>query len=143
MHWGNKLMLGFMVFATMMGYLVYRSFSTEFQLVEKDYYKSELKYQELIDASRQREADAATISVSANDKGVSLELPVAFRGNPVSGEVLLYCAAEAGADRRFTLAFDSQGQQLLEGLPPGYRYEARIRWKWDGKEYYQETPVNR
>ena len=41
MSWGNKLLVAFIVFAAGMFYLVYRSVNTNYELVEKDYYKSE------------------------------------------------------------------------------------------------------
>ena len=51
MNWGHKLMIVFIAFAAMMSYLAYRAFKTEFELVDKDYYKNELKYQEVIDGT--------------------------------------------------------------------------------------------
>ena len=39
MNWGNKLMLVFIVFALLIGTLVYKSINTKYDLVSKDYYK--------------------------------------------------------------------------------------------------------
>ncbi|OYZ47929.1 MAG: hypothetical protein B7Y19_07425, partial [Sphingobacteriales bacterium 24-40-4] len=49
MNWGNKLVVVFVAFALFMGYMVYRALSTKYDLVSKDYYKDELRYQERID----------------------------------------------------------------------------------------------
>ena len=49
MNWGNKLILVFIVFAVMMSVLVYKSVNTKYDLVSKDYYKDELRYQDKID----------------------------------------------------------------------------------------------
>ena len=51
MNWGNKLLITFLVFGAGISFLVYRSMHTNFELVEKDYYKSELRYQEIIDGT--------------------------------------------------------------------------------------------
>ena len=50
MNWGNKLLI-LLLFLERMFYLVYRSVNTNFELVEKDYYKSEFRYQQVIDGT--------------------------------------------------------------------------------------------
>ena len=52
MNWGRSLILVFIVFAAFMGYLVYRASGTHFDLVSKEYYKDELRYQDKIDGFR-------------------------------------------------------------------------------------------
>ena len=42
MNWGNRLVIVFLVFGAGMGFLVYRSIKTNYELVETDYYKHEL-----------------------------------------------------------------------------------------------------
>jgi len=54
MNWGNKLVLVFIVFGAFIGYLVYQAVNTKYDLVSKDYYKDELRYQEKIDRQKTR-----------------------------------------------------------------------------------------
>jgi hypothetical protein len=60
MNWGNKLILAFVVFAAGMAFMVYQAVNTDFELVEKDYYKQELRYQQVIDGK----AEAAKLSAA-------------------------------------------------------------------------------
>jgi hypothetical protein len=63
MNWGNKLVVVFIAFALFMGYMVYRALSTKYDLVSKDYYKDELRYQERIDGVKNAVAlDSVTIA---------------------------------------------------------------------------------
>ena len=41
MNWGNKLLVTFVVFGAGMIFLVYRAVKTNYELVEKDYYKND------------------------------------------------------------------------------------------------------
>lgn len=66
MNWGNKLLVTFIVFGAGMGVLVYKSMNTTYELVEKDYYKKELRYQEVIDGSNRANALSAAASLAAD-----------------------------------------------------------------------------
>jgi len=141
MSWGYKLMITFIVFASMMGYMVYRCFGTNFELVEKEYYKSELKYQDVIDGS----GNASLLSVppqlkqSGND--IVLQMPNEMKGGPLSGSVLFYCAYNSKNDKRFLLAVDRNGVQSFEhAVAPG-NYTVKIEWSANGKKYYSAESI--
>jgi len=72
MNWGNKLFVTFLVFGTGMGYLVYRSVKTNFDLVEKDYYKSELRYQDVIDGTNRVNQLSSSVNLEQTTDGVLL-----------------------------------------------------------------------
>ena len=74
MNWGNKLLLTFLVFGGLMAYLVYRSLNTNFELVEKDYYKNELKYQQVIDGSKRISDLNPSSLLKQTEKNVVLEV---------------------------------------------------------------------
>ena len=75
MNWGNKLLLTFLVFAAGMGFLVYRSVTTNFELVEKDYYKEELRFQQQIDGTREANNLSSAVTLLQNETGIHLQLP--------------------------------------------------------------------
>ncbi|GAO45172.1 FixH family protein [Flavihumibacter petaseus] len=138
MHWGNKVMLGFVAFAAMIGYLVFQSFRTRFDLVEPDYYRNELRYQEVIDGSRRAAAIADSVQLSAEGKQVVLQLPA---GKPVSGEIWFYCAQDARLDKKFPLNPDSEGRQVFSGIPAGIRFTAKLRWQQEEETYVVEKTL--
>ena len=92
MNWGNKILLTFIVFGAGMFYLAYRSMNTNFELVEKDYYKSELRYQEVIDGSNRANALSTHVNLQQSDNGIILQMPEEVKSKVISGDVLFYCS---------------------------------------------------
>ncbi len=140
MNWGNKLFLAFTVFVGGMIYLVYRSVKTDFELVEKDYYKNELRYQEVIDGTRSANALSTPLQVSQEGEGeIRLRLPAEMKQKNISGQVWFYCSYDAARDRQYALATNAEGVQVFpaEKVNPG-NYIVRVRWHDGFKEYYTE-----
>ena len=68
-------MITFIVFALMMGYLVYRAFGTNFELVEEDYYKDELRYQQVIDGTGRSNMLNTSVQFNQSANGITLQMP--------------------------------------------------------------------
>jgi len=142
MSWGYKLMLTFIVFAAMMSYMVYRCYGTNFELVEKEYYKSELKYQDVIDGTENAGKLSTGPELKQSGNVLVLQMPDDMKNNPVSGTVLFYCAYNSKNDRTFSLAVDKNGTQLFNpSVLPG-SYIVKITWTGNGKKYYAERRLN-
>jgi hypothetical protein len=143
MNWGNKLLLTFLVFGAGMGYLVYRSMNTNFELVDKEYYKNELRYQEVIDGVNRANALSDVVKLSRSGEQISLQLPAEMKGQQVSGSVHFYCAYDAARDRKFTLDPNAEAMQVMDErlLLPGH-YTAKIAWTASGKDYYTEKQIS-
>ena len=142
MNWGNKLLVTFLVFGAGISFLVYRSMHTNFELVEEDYYKSELRYQDVIDGSNRANALKDSAKFEQTGEGVILQLPEEMKGHIVTGTVLFYCDYDASHDRRFALQVNNEGlQQIKKGeILPG-NYVAKLNWNANGKNYYTEKQV--
>lgn len=143
MNWGNRLFLTFIVFVGGMGYLIYRSINTNYELVEKDYYKNELHYQEVIDATNSANALVSPVKMNqASDGNIVLQLPGEMKDKSVSGDVWFYCAYDATKDKKFALKPDGNGIQTfgLHTIDAG-KYTVRIGWTGNGKKYYAEKEL--
>jgi hypothetical protein len=139
MNWGNKLLLTFIVFGTGMGYLVYRAVGTDFELVEKDYYKKELRYQQVIDGTNRANTLSTAIELKQTEKEISLEFPKEMVGSDIKGTAWFYCAYDSKKDRKLPLELNTEGFQLFEigKFSPG-TYNVKIDWTANGKNYYTE-----
>lgn len=139
MSWGNKLLIAFLVFGAMISYLVFRAINTNFEMVEKDYYKKELRYQKLIDGNNLANTLASQIEVKEAADKVMVQMPVDFKNKQISGNIVFYCAYDKTKDRVFEIKTDSNGEQILskENIIPG-NYTVKIEWLCDGKNYYSE-----
>lgn len=142
MNWGNKLLLTFIVFIAGMGYLIYRSVNTNFELVDKDYYKNELRYQEIIDATNSANALSSAVQVSQTGDGkIVVQLPEEMKDKVIEGDIQFYCAYNAEQDKKLQLQVYN-GVQLFntKTVLPG-NYTVRINWSSEGKKYFSENSL--
>ena len=142
MNWGNKLLFTFIVFAAGMFYLVYRSMHTNYELVEKDYYKNELRYQQVIDGTNRVNQLKSAVKLEQTANGITLELPQEMKHKIVSGDIWFYCAYDEKRDKRFSLQVNSEGIQvfLSPAVLPG-NYIVKINWSNEGENYFSEKKL--
>ncbi len=142
MSWGNKLLLTFIVFIAGMVFLVWRSVRTEFELVEKDYYKQELSYQQVINSTREAGKLSAPVTVTQSAEGLQIVLPEEMKGKAITGEAWFYCAYDKKKDRKLPIAIYGEGVQLfkLAAVEPG-TYTVKINWRDESKAYYSEKSI--
>jgi len=142
MNWGNKLLIAFIIFGTGIFYLVYRSMTTNFELVEKDYYKSELQYQKVIDGANRANALLSPVTLGQKEDQILLQLPEEMKNNDVSGDILFYCAYDEKKDKKFRLEVNNNGTQFFQPgiIAPG-NYTVKINWNHGGKDYYTEKTL--
>lgn len=130
MNWGYKLLCTFIVFIGGMGFLVYRSMSTEFQLVEKEYYKKELNYQTVIDGQHKANSLSMPVKVTSKDAEVVLEMPSELKGAVISGRVWFYCANDASKDK---LSICLSTAMASKYLLPDFCVLENISPNWNGR----------
>lgn len=139
MSWGNRILLVIIVFVVLMGYLVYNSVNTPYELVSEEYYKDELNYQQLIDGSKKAQELSAPASLTNQGTGLVLQLPAEMKGKPIKGNLHFYCPTDQTKDVQFPLAVDTAARQTvsMEKIPPG-NYTVKIGWEANGIFYYSE-----
>ena len=139
MNWGNKLLLTFLVFAGGMGFLVYRSVKTNYELVEKDYYKNEIVYQQVIDGTNRANQLSSQVTIKQNETGITLSFPEEMRNKDVTGVAWFYCSYDQKKDRTISLQLNGDAMQQipLTALSPG-NYTVKIEWGCGGRHYFTE-----
>jgi len=125
-----------------MTFMVVRSFSVSFDMVEKDYYKNELRYQEVIDATKNATLLSKPVQITGSGKTLTLQLPADVQHEKASGSIWFYNAADASKDKRVDLKPNEDGSQQLNdtGLLPG-SYTVKIQWKAGETNYYSEEQL--
>ena len=138
MNWGNKLVIAFLLFAGLMFTLVYKAVNTKFELVSKEYYKDELRYQDKIDGISNANK-LSNVLITQNDSQLTVELPKEMKGIRCDGEIWLYCSNDEHKDKKITLQIDSSGKQIIQKntLAKG-KYQCKLNWKSTGNLYYHE-----
>lgn len=142
MNWGNKLLTTFIVFGVGMSYLAYRALNTNFELVEKDYYNQELKYQQIIDGGSRANALSSPVKIEQKESGIILQLPAEMTNKQITGNIWFYCAYDQRKDKKFELKLNNEGIQLfnIESVSPG-NYTVKISWVEGNKNYYSEEKL--
>ena len=143
MNWGHKLTIAIVVFICLMGFMVYQAMQTDFQLVEKGYYKSELKYQQVIDGSNRVNALSGKVRIVKSGNRVIVQLPEEMKRRNVQGTLWFYCAYDEKMDRRFELRPDKDAiQELDAALFAAGNYTVKIEWISNNEHYYSEEKLS-
>ncbi|MFW2476140.1 MAG: FixH family protein [Sediminibacterium sp.] len=141
MNWGNKLILVFVGFAALMGTMVYKAMNTRFELVSKEYYQDELRYQDKIDG-RTNAATIGAVTIHEDEQYLVFQFPPEMKAQQIKGEAWLYCKTDAVKDLRFPLTIDEDGRQLLERKKlTANKYQLKLSWEAAGKKYYLEKEI--
>lgn len=143
-NFGHKLLGVFILFGILMFYLVYQSLHTNFELVSKDYYKDELAYQQVIDATRNANELASRSSITQSGQEIMVQLPAEMANQSVSGTIYFYCAADSRKDRTIALHPSAGGQQVVtvgkDLVPAAYRVQ--LKWTANEKTYFQDSYID-
>lgn len=141
LNWGYKILIVYGLFVVGMLFLVFKSNQQKFDLVQKDYYADELKYQEVIDAS-QKAKDIGGALITVKKVGyLNVGLPVGFKNKEVKGVAHLYYAADEKKD--ITKTFETRNgeftMELLTNMNGAYALKLNI--EMNGEQYYYEQKI--
>jgi len=137
-NWGTGITLTFIVCATLMLMLVYKTTTVSLDMAEPDYYSQELKFNQKLEAVANANQLSSPIAVSQNDAMIRINIPrEAIHG--ASGEILLYRPSSEKNDFVLPFSPDRNGDifiektKLLKGI-----YKLKADWQMKGKPYHQE-----
>ena len=98
MNWGYKILFVYLAFVVGIMYMVFRSSTQKSDLVTKDYYAQELKYQQKIDEAKRASDLPEKISYELQADKIIVRFPKFFNGTKLNGTILLYCPADKTRD---------------------------------------------
>ena len=140
-NWGTKLAILFTIFASFILFLVYKCVNTKYELVSKEYYKDELRYQDKIDGQANANI-LSDIKVGQTKNLVIVTFPKEQKGMKAEGELWFYCETNEDKDRKIPVSIDADGQQNIDKntLAKG-TYKVKITWDVSNKKYYSEKAI--
>lgn len=137
-NWGTGIALVFLIFASGMIGMIVASIRHNPSLVQKDYYKLDLNYQERLDRKNNTAAlaEQPTLEASATEKTIRIHLPAGM--DDAAGNVRFYRSATVN---------DDFSQKFEPGHPLGFstaklasgRWHVEMEWEAGGKKYYWES----
>jgi len=139
-HWGYGIGLFFTAFVVFILTAVFTSTKENIHLVTENYYAEELAYQERIDEINNTSQLKGEVGIKMQEKKVELSFPVT--NTDLEGEIHFFRPSDAALDKKFDLALNEEGKQLIstEKMTSGY-YRVKITWQMEGKDFYKESPV--
>ncbi|MFY7899956.1 MAG: FixH family protein [Chitinophagaceae bacterium] len=139
--WGNILLVAFLLFIALMVVMVYNAVNTTYDLVSKDYYKEELRYQDKIDGVTNA-LKLGNVHVQQTANNIIIQLPNEVTATSINGSVLLYCKTDANKDKKFILNTNNQNVFSIskKGIVKG-EYQLQIQWTALDKQYYVEKII--
>lgn len=140
MSWGNKLVVVFVAFAALMGTLVYKAVNTKFELVTKDYYKDELRYQEKLDGAANAAA-AGPLVVKVSAGVIDIQLPQSLAATVADADAWFYCKTNAAHDQRSQVKIENGAHHFDASHFAKDSYELKLQFTSGGKQYYYSSPV--
>jgi hypothetical protein len=135
MSWGNKLVIVFVVFVALMAILVYKAVNTKFELVTKDYYKEELRYQDKIDGAANART-AGSIMLKQDASTITLQLPTSLQTSISEGEAWFYCKTDAAKDQRLPIKIEDGIYSFDKSVFAKSTYELKLQLTNNSKQYY-------
>jgi len=139
--WPAGISIIYILFVVILLALVIFSSYHSVDLVAKDYYEQEIKYQQQID--RINRADSLSAPVSwHHDKEqrlVTIQFPMELIADDVEGNILFFRPSDAKQDKLMALRLSSKNIQTIstQHLIPGL-WKLKIFWQIDQKDFYAE-----
>ena len=141
-NWGYGILFFFILFFIGMGAMYYLAARESNEMIDANYYEKELKYQEVIDASKNLLAITKSSLFSQNDTAILFSLPKAAFENFVQGNLELLRNENETLDYHTSIKPDTAGvffiskKLLTSGL-----YKARLSWVAHATPFYKEESV--
>ena len=127
-----------MLVPAVVSYAVFAS-RQNLDLVQKDYYEEELRFQHQIDASQRARTSSqpATCAYDGSKEQLMIFVPVPPGQTSLRASVTLYRPSDASLDQTLQLALSSEGTQHLNvrSLRPGL-WRVRLSWAVGEQEYF-------
>lgn len=131
------------LFMSYIAMFVYKAMNQDVDLVSKDYYEQEIKFQDQIDRiGRTKAAGDVAIRYEAEAQRLLLQLPDTFKGKAVSGEVHLFRPSNDQLDQEHPLQLGRDLSQLIETseLEKGL-WKVRVSFAAENETYFAEQTI--
>mgnify|MGYP000072405993 CR=1 FL=1 len=140
-NWGYKILIVYLVFVGGILLLVFKSSQQKFDLVQQDYYGAELKYQEVINATKHASELGIDLGLVVRGSFLHITLPPIFQQSETKGEVHLYCIADEKGDlkKKFKSNNGEFDLELLTTMKGNYTLKLTVQNR--GVNYYFEKKI--
>ena len=134
--WPHAIALYFVVFISGMASWIVFAVRNDHQLVRKDYYEQELKYQNELDSFSRAAAGAVVVAYEPKTHLVTIQLP-----KDAAGMIDFYRPSDVKLDRQFPISKGNGTQQInVSDFDPGL-WKVRLTWTANGAEFRHDQKL--
>ena len=142
--WPYGIIAAFVVFVGGIVTLVVAATRGSNELVTRDYYEQELRYQSRVDqlARTRFWSNRITAAFDSAGRRVKVTVPREHAAAGAKGQVQLYRPSAENADHTLALTPDAEGSQTIDAatLTAGL-WKVRLEWKVGADEFYADRSV--
>lgn len=141
MNFGVKITILYLGFVGLILTLVFMSYGHKVELVSKDYYAQELKYQDKIDAMNNANSLNTSIDHRVEGKNITLTINPELVTNDFSGTVNFFRPSDSSLDVNMAMNFNNNTQVIPTDKLKHGSYKMQLTWKSGGKNYFKEEVI--
>lgn len=142
MNWGKKILLAYLLFVIGIVYMVIKATNQQQDLVTKEYYEQELKYQQKINETLRADSIQNAVTALYATDTLTVLFSDLFSSVSLEGDVLIYCPDDEKKDFKYHFNLSNGATKLnIPYSSKGFR-RIKINWKAGEKNYYKELRLN-
>lgn len=145
MNWGFGIIVAFVLFIGFIMYFVINMGTNkkfQYDLVSKDYYKNELKFQNQIDANKNAQNLKRDLQVIKTKEGLKIVFPTELDPKKIKGKVFLYRPSNKQLDFETSIVVSDSSyllmpdKRLLDG-----RWNITLEWSYKDQNYFYKKEI--
>ncbi|MCS6968831.1 MAG: FixH family protein [Cytophagales bacterium] len=137
-HWGHGVIVAFICFGLMIGYMVTMAMRANIPMVSKDYYRQEQHFDAHAAAVQHARQAGTLLGMQQQENELVFYCPKEWKDR-VKGEIYFYRPSDARLDFKIPFLPDSQGKQVvpINQLAKGY-WHAKMQLTDRQKAYFKD-----
>jgi nitrogen fixation protein FixH len=144
LHFGHGILLIMIAFMSGIFYLVYKTGQQRIDLVSRNYYEQELKYDTQIEKERKTNLlnEEVRINYDSEKKMISVQFPSKNTHLQLSGTLTFYKPDNAALDHTEVISPDKNNLQTIatNNLANGL-WKIKVNWEAGNEAYYNEEKI--
>lgn len=142
MNFGQGIAVSLALFMGFIGYLAYRTFQENTDLVSDNYYEEEVVFQETINAVENTNALHGKVIWTKGNGELKVKFPEEFKGGEIKANVSFLCPSDKEKDIELEIDTPVENQFFvnLSDFKAG-PYRMQLSWQADHENYYYEELI--
>jgi nitrogen fixation protein FixH len=141
MNFGHKIIIAFILFISLIGFLAYRSIQEKIDLVAENYYEQEINFQNKIDEAINFKAISDNVIINENSENLSITFINELKNKTIKGELEFYNPSDKSKDLRFPFEYNGNKVIVNKKLLAKGRYQMKLEFSFDGEHFFTEKNI--